>query len=355
MPLTLLALSGCTWITNYDRNERYLEAEVASKVMIPDGLDQPSFVDALQIPEIDDVHNLSGQKLVVGLPEAINTIDVEQIVIKKLGDSRWIFLDETPATVWPKIQRFFDENNLQVQQADPRLGIIESTWLISIQGEASEVYESLVSGTAWTDSAATVQNKLKLTIESGIRSGSSEVYLEHRQVALDSPVDANSVDWNGRSDDLDLEAEILTKLAYFLGENINEMVISVGATALRQEKAELILDSIKPVLRYRLEFNRAWATVGDALENARIEVEDMDRTSAVYYVYFDESVKPEPGFFSRLFFRNKDTAASQENRFQVRLDTQEGEVWVTVLKDQETPADALVAEHLLKIIKESST
>jgi len=340
---------------NFDRNERYLDAEIQAPVEIPEGLDVPPFVDALQIPDIDDIHDLSGEKLVVGLPEAINTVDVEQIVIKKLGESRWIFLDEPPATVWPKLQRFFVINNLEVQRSNPRSGVIESGWLISREGEAAQVYESLISGTAWSDSGATVQNKLKLTIEPGIRSGSSEVYLTHKQLALNSPEAVSNPNWDGGSDDLELETEILTRLAYYLGENINEMVISVGATALRQQKAELFSDSVKPILRYRLEFNRAWATVGDALQNARIEVDDRDRSSAVYYVYFDEEIDREPGFLSRLFSRESEAEQSDQNRFLVRLDSQDGEVWVTVLKDEQTPADSLVAEHLLKIIKESST
>ncbi|MDZ7687066.1 MAG: MBL fold metallo-hydrolase [Gammaproteobacteria bacterium] len=44
-----------------------------------------------------------------------------------------------------------------------------------------------------------------------------------------------------------------------------------------------------------------WATVGNALENARIDVEDLDRNAATYYVYYDDAEVREPGFLRRLF------------------------------------------------------
>ncbi len=352
----ILIVSSCKWIENYDRRQKYLEAEIQPKVTIPEGLDEPPFVDALDIPDVIDSRGIAGQKLELDFPETISTsFGVEQIVIKRLGDTRWIFLDSPPASVWPKIRRFFEENNLEVERADPRMGILETTWIISPTGATKDVYESLVSGSGWADSTSTVRNKLLLTIEPGVRFGSSEVYVQHKQIPLGAPAESGSVNWTGDSDDEELENEVLTRLAYALGETINDPVFSIGATALRSQKAELVPDRLKPVLKYKLAFDRAWATVGNALENARIQVEDLDRSSQIYYIYFDEAIDRDPGFFSRVFFRNKVAAVDDQHRFLVRLDSQNDQVAVTVLKDSATPAEALLAERLLRIIKESST
>ena len=346
--MLLITVSSCGWIENYDRREKYLLAEIRPAVIIPEGLDQPPFIDALDIPDVIDPRGISGKPMELGLPETISTtFGVEQIVLKKLGDSRWIFLDSPPSNIWPKILRFFEDNNLQVQRADPTKGIIETIWLTSIEGDAEKVFAGLRSGVGWTDAEATVQNKFKVTIDS------SEVYLEHKRVPLNSP--AANANWDGSSDDAMLENEVLTAIAYGLGETINEPVFSIGATALQQRKAELVPDRLKPVLMYKLEFNRAWATVGNALENARIEVEDLDRASQIYYVHYDESANREPGFFSRLFSGNNKAKMRDEHRYLIHLDTRKGEVLVTVLKDSTTPANAQLAERLLSIIKESST
>lgn len=357
IPLCLSTLSSCIWFENYDRRDVYLHAESIPRVTIPSGLDQPDFTDALSIPDVNDSRNIAGEKLVLGLPQALSTsYGVEQIVLKKLGDTRWIFLDTPPASVWPKIKLFLEEKNILIQSADPAKGVIESQWLTAMNGDATEKYESIVSGDAWADSLATTQHKFKFIIEAGIRSGSSEVYLEQKEVPLNSPVRRDTANWSGVSDDLDLENEMLRKLAFYLGENINKSVVSIGAIALRNEKTELIPDAVKPILIYRLPYNRVWATVGDAFENIGIPVEDLNRDAGKYYVNFEETIVEEPGFLSRIFFRKgKKIVASDENRYLVLLKSVEDQVEVTVFKDETTPADATVAERLLKIIKESSS
>jgi len=292
----------------------------------------------------------------VGLPQALSTnFGVEQIVLKKLGDSRWIFLDTTPASVWPKINLFWEENNILVQSSDPATGIIESQWITAMDGTASEKYESIVSGDAWAGALAKTQHKFKLSIEAGIRSGSTEVYLEQKEAPLNAPVRPDTANWTGQSDDLELENEMLRKLAYYLGENINKSVVSIGAIALENKKTELIPDSVKPVLIYRLAFNRVWATVGDAFENIGIPVEDLNRETGDYYVHFEKDIVDEPGFLARVLFRKKKIVANDQNRYLVHLETLEDQVNVTIMRDQDTPADATVAERLLKIIKESSS
>lgn len=359
--IVVVSLSGCSWLTKYDSRDKYLEAESIPPTTIPPELDRPPFESALPIPEISDSRGLAGKKFELGLPEAVSTTyGVEKVVIKKLGDSRWVFLDATPSTVWPKIVRFFAITNMDVALVDPRRGVLESEW-ISTRDDGAD---AIVASIAEEDfDQATIANRFRVSIEPGIRSGSSEVYLETRQLSLSSGSLPQDVSWEGKSDDLELEAALLTKLAYYLGESINEPVFSIGATALREEKARLIPDIVSPVLLYKLDFERAWATVGSALKNARIPVEDLDRTAQVYYVYYDPSrvIKEEPGFFSRLFSKEEDVQALDDShRYQIQLQSPEGATGVTdvkvTIKDKAgNPANALVSEGLLRVIKESST
>ncbi|MDG1205365.1 MAG: outer membrane protein assembly factor BamC [Pseudomonadales bacterium] len=359
--IMILALAGCSWIDKYDRRDKYLEAESIPPTQIPPELDPPPFEAALPIPQVADARGLAGKKFEIGLPQAVSTsYGVEKVVIKKLGDSRWVFLDATPSTVWPKIVRFFASTNMDVALADPRRGVLESEW-ISTRDDGAE---KIVASIAEQDfNRATIANRFRVSIEPGIRSGSSEVYLETRQLSLGAGSLPEDVSWEGKSDDVELEAALLTKLAYYLGESISEPVFSIGATALREEKARLIPDVVSPILIYKLEFERAWATVGSALKNARIPVEDLDRTAQIYYIYYDPSrvFKEEPGFFSRLFSKEEDVQALDDaHRYKILLQTPEGatgvtDVKVTIQNKNGNPADALLAEGLLRVIKESST
>ncbi|MFN3238437.1 MAG: outer membrane protein assembly factor BamC [Pseudomonadales bacterium] len=105
---------------------------------------------------------------------------------------------------------------------------------------------------------------------------------------------------------------------------------------------------------YKLDFDRAWATVGSALDVARLEVEDLDRSAQTYFVYYSEVDEREPGFLGR-FFSDDEEQERLGSRYQVRLDDRPDAVQVSILNSDSTPADALIAERLLKIIKESST
>ena len=326
----------------------------------------------MSIPAVDDARGIGGQKLELGLPEPLSTaFGVEQIVIKRIGDNRWVFIDTPPAAVWPRIRQFWEANNLEVQTADPRRGIIESTWLASREGDADTTYASLVSGVAWADPGSTVQNKFRLTIEPGIRNGSCEIFIEHKQVPLGAPVRQDTANWNGGSDDELLENKVLSEMAYYLGENINRSIaVSREAMNIRGKRAEIIPDKEKPILKYKLSFDRAWATVNDALDNARINVDDLDRDTAVFYVFYDDTIQQEPGFFGRMFgsddddrepgffgklFSGDETSAVPANKYLLFLEEHEREVYVTVKKDADTLADPFIAERLLKIIKEYSS
>ncbi len=158
--LLSLLISSCSWLGIKNNSDDYLTSDSIPRVTIPEGLDTPVFTDALIVPAVDDARGLTGVKVTVGLPDPLSTATgVEQIVIRKLGEDRWVFIDTPPAAVWPKIRLFWEVNNMELQSADARRGVLESVWLASVAGELDKVFERLRSGVAWADSNATVQNK----------------------------------------------------------------------------------------------------------------------------------------------------------------------------------------------------
>ncbi|MCB1693118.1 MAG: outer membrane protein assembly factor BamC, partial [Pseudomonadales bacterium] len=233
-----------------------------------------------------------------------------------------------------------------------------SDWIVGGNGSADQVFAAMRGDKSAVTLPASARYKFRVRIEPGIRSGSTEIYLEEHSLPLGDLV-STGVDWTGTSDNTELEGVALNSIAYYLGDEINRTPsFSMLATNIGGQRAELIPDRLKPVLKYKLPFDRAWATVGDALEQAKINVEDLDRSSAIYYVYYDAEHAGEPGFFSRLFQGDEAKAErNDKNRYIVRLDAREktDEVDVTVMKDAKTLANADVAEQLLKIIKEYST
>ncbi|MAV27373.1 MAG: hypothetical protein CMQ05_14875 [Gammaproteobacteria bacterium] len=347
----LVLLCGCGF-SNFDRNEQYLSAGSIDRVSIPEELDRPDFVDARVIPEVDDPRNIAGRSIEIRVPEALAGSGlVNSIVVRRLGDAQWLFLDSPPATVWPKIRGYWAQLGIGMDEVNPGLGLMESTWVGARDGDPEEVYNEIKNG-----ARGDVQHKFQLRLERGIRNGSTEVYLEHhRQDVVDGLLPV----WDRESSNVELEHEFLKQLAFYLGENINaDYAVSLGAAGLETEdRAVLIPDSQTPLLRYRLSFSRAWVTVGQALENADIDVSDLDRDSAVYYVRYDPEGRRDPNMvqraFRRLSRRNQEDGPTHE--YLVYLQTQGEEVDVMVLSDVSTYADALLAEQLLALIKEYSS
>ena len=346
------SLSGC-WFRNTEILDR-LERGSTPAVVIPGGLDKPVFVDLMPVPEVDDPKGLADTEFKIGPPDSLSTtFSVEKIIIKRLGDQRWVFLDIPPPSVWPHVVRFWEDNNFTIENSNPATGIIETQWQASDEGTGEEVFESLKLGN-FLQSRKTQQHKFRLRIEPGVRSGSTEVFLEQHSIPMSG--NPNDVEWNQGSDDVELESAILKALAYNLGENItDEQTISLKASGLADSRTKLIVDQDQPVLKYRLDFNRAWATVSAALENANINVEDFNRSEAYFYVYYTEDQEVKKGFFKRLLTRDKKPEEGDGNRYQLRLVTQEDEVHVSVYLDQSILPDADIAEKLLKVIKLYST
>lgn len=362
--LVVLLSSGCSWMGldkyfGVSEEQLRLENEATPPVVVPEELDQPNFVDLMPIPNVVDYRGLSGKTIEVGLPQALSTsFGVEQIVIRRLGDDRWVFLDLPTATIWPQVVLFWEENHLPVANLNPREGILETEWLVGSTGNPDEIFESLKSGSAWSSQATAQQFKFLVRVEPGVRNGSTELFVEQKQRGLGEALDVN---WDGTSDNPELEGKLLSSMAYYLGDRMAEgPKVSLLAAGLQESKATLLTESTGMILSYRLDFNRAWATVGSALEDARVEVADLDRTSAIYYVNYSLGHDPDPGFFGRLLGRgSKNTEPTEGQRFRVELKDEGEEVLVTVALDSELAGTAsdntILRERLLKLIKEYST
>lgn len=356
-------LAGCSYFKIFrDKGNDYLLAERVPATEIPQTLDSPPFNDVMIIPDVVDSRGISGRRFEMPLPDPLSSnYNVDKIVIRKLGDNHWIFLDAPTATIWPRLREYFIENNLNIGIENPGKGIIETEWLLSKNGSSDQIYESLTSGKAKFDSRSSIESRLRMQVAPGVRQGSSEVRIQYIQTNIGNE-DKEALTWSSGSD-IDsteivaVEDKVLTELAHYLGETINQSsTISLLAGSIASDsRAVLMPDKVKPILKYSLGFDRTWSTVGSALGAAGIEIEDRDRTSALYYILYDDRLEDKDGFFSRLFSRDDGVPKEEANRYLIKVDELDDDVQVTVHKNASMLADADIAERLLKIIKEYST
>jgi uncharacterized lipoprotein len=87
-------------------------------------------------------------------------------------------------------------------------------------------------------------------------------------------------------------------------------------------KANIVdTSSGETVLELRVDFNRAWVVVRQALENANIVITDSNRDQSFYNVSFSGIVEEEdePGLIGRIFRGRSDDDAADFLDYSVRL------------------------------------
>ncbi|MCH8075275.1 MAG: outer membrane protein assembly factor BamC, partial [SAR324 cluster bacterium] len=218
----------------------------------------------------------------------------------------------------------------------PDKGVMETTWL------EADVDQS-------------TKDKFRVSIEPGLHPGSSEIFVLHVNVPRNTPI-IGRTNWPKISADLEREEELLNQLSSYLAERNNlyqaTSVSLLAGNIVAESKAKLItLDGGEKVLQLRIDFPRAWATIGLALDKASIDIDDRDRDQAFYTVSFagldDEK---RPGFFRRIFTSEN---AAESHTFNIKLVELESAVEVTIeLVDSDEPQE-LLSEELMRAIHQN--
>ncbi len=333
-------LTGCNYLAGEDgpfrdRADDYMEAPVLPAMRIPEELDSYTLDELYVIPEqfVSSTEPFDE----IPLPKPIETNRREGVVIQNLGDRRWIVLDATPGQVWPLVRDYWTRLQVILDYENPGEGIMETSWL--------EV-----------DSNLETRHKYRMTIEPGLHSGYSEIYILHLQSPRSEPVPL-IVTWPESSSSTDRERQILDTLSQYLADR-NDVYQASSASLLAgsieaERKANIIEDAQGgQVLELRLEYRRAWVLVRSALEEAEVTIVDSDRDQSFFNVRFSgiQEEQDAPGLIGRLFGRSGAESEAEERDFSVRLLENDGVVTV-VAEPLETSGDLaeLSAELLLLI------
>ena len=313
----------------------YLEAELVPEMEIPSQLDSYTLDQLYVVPErFSSLAELEE----VPLPKPIETRRREGVRIQSLNEKRWIVIDATPAQVWPLVRDYWTELQIILDHEDPSSGVMETSWV-----EVGSSNEK--------------RHKYKITIEPGLHSGYSEVYIVHVENLNSEPVPL-VVNWPERSISADLEQQILTSVSQYLADR-NDVYQASSSSLLAgsiesESKVNLIEnESGEPILELRLDYNRAWVQIRQALETADVLILDSDRDQSVFSVQFAGIISEddEPGFIGRWFGGGAEDIDLKD--FTVRLFEDEGVVNVTTEAIGSYDDSSQLTEELLQVIDEN--
>ncbi len=365
--LALPGLTGCGalfgkegWFR--DREDEYLQAQKTPRMEVPPGLRTVAVDDLLVIPPVERTTRPAAFE--VPRPETLGgSKKRERVSIQRLADRSWILVEAAPAEVWPAVNEFWEVNGIGIDYEDATQGVVETVWLSGRGAQSTDLFRQLFSQFSGAGSLET-RDRFRMRLEHGVRPGTTEIHLLHKDISVNEhgAKSADALRWPEKSDNPGLEAGMLLELQVHLarGSSRARTVSLLAQSLVGRPKAtfERGADGI-PTLKLELEFDRAWAAVGQALTEARIDVRDLDRNNAIYYVVMDgESGSDEPGFFGRMMgnesTQSENVDPALTNALRLHLDnTASGVVLVRVRDASGEMAPADVSENLLNIIREN--
>ncbi len=340
-----LSLSACT-VMEGDKVD-YKSASSGPSLEVPPDLNQLSRDSRYAVPggPVTASSYQIGQAA-PNMPTAASALG--DVRIERDGSKRWLVINRPADKLWNPVRDFWQENGFLLTLDDANLGIMETDWAENrakipqdiIRSTLGKVFDSLYS-TAERD-------KFRTRLERA-PNGGTEIYISHRgMIEVYDSARKESTVWQPRPSDPELETEFLRRLMVKLGVPQEQSKALVAAGAVKPTSRVAKVDSV-PVVQIDEGFDRAWRRVGLALDRTGFTVEDRDRAQGVYFVRYVEpsADKKEPGFFGKLFSREKDTAPL---KYRIALKSQGESTTVSVLNARGTPETSTNAERIVKVI-----
>jgi len=330
----------------YQESSFGVALEVPPDLTKPSRQDELSFLDSRQGNGNNDT--VSGRAQINSLEASSVVPEFEHIKLAKDGAQRWLVLQGEPRKIWPWIREFWIKNDFELSLEQPIIGLIETDW--KQQRNNLPMKNNKVAGQEKAEStvyAVPTREKYRVRLDRGEQEGTTEVYLTHRGVEL--LADGKLIVWKLRPSDVELEADMLNRLAVFLAGERKKLDGPLAATNRHLNVASLIKDeSGRPMLKVDIEFSRVWRRVGLILDRMNYVIESSERSIGVYHLIFkdvlqDESVKEKPGWFSSWF-----SGSSESSNLQVVLRDEGASTHITVRNPDGKYSSEEKATSLLK-------
>ena len=283
LPLALLlvsACSGCGFLFGdegvwRDKSQDYKKAREVAPIRVPEGADSSSLGEIYPIPPITDNILLAG-KFEVPRPVPLQPgVENEQVRIQTLGEESWALVNTAPGQVWPQVRGFLSVSQIPVARVDASAGLIESGW-VTLEGES-------------------MASRFRFRIDQGVQRGTSELHV--LQMSQVGDVDS----WPEVSSSQTQESEMLRALSQFIANSADSTPVSMVADQSISAVGKISVQEGPDqdiYIRLSLPYDRAWASVGRAIEQSNFEITDRDRSAGNYYVRFlGVKTKEEAGWF----------------------------------------------------------
>jgi outer membrane protein assembly factor BamC len=333
--MLLLVCTGCGYLFGdkgmfRDKSEDYKKAPEMPVVRVPEGKDRDALREIYVIPAVNDSLVLAGEFEVPRPAPLVAGAGGDAVRIQKLGDESWALIGVAPGQVWPQVRSFLAAASIQVARVDARAGIMETNWL-TLENQS-------------------MASRFRFRMEQGVQRGTSELHVLQMNQAGD--VD----NWPASSDNPEQAMEMLRAIAQFLADSADSAPVSMIAEQGISASGKISMQESPEGYTFillNLPYDRAWASVGRALEVSTFEITDRDRSTGEYYARFlGPNSQEEDGWMDWLWDSDEDHPMADQMFLVTVKDRDENSVTVRLQpQDSEVAFDKREEQGLLALIK----
>ncbi len=148
---------------------------------------------------------------------------------------------------------------------------------------------------------------------------------------------------------------MLNEFGAYVAAKVSEQTVSMVAQEISAGAKSVLTRNEQgdPTLILYLDYERAWAALGQAIARAEMDVSDQNRDEGTYYVNITEAFlagEEKKGFFGRMFSFGGGEDAKE---LQIRMERSGEEIYsVSVLDANAAPVDRELGQQLLIMIRE---
>lgn len=372
--LLSLSLYGCgpvdTVVDKYKEQKKkidYKSSQEEKPLEVPPDLTSSTIQDSYQIPTDTNgattlsAYNSTGGAGRAGVIRNVRVLPkVKDIELKQDGHQRWLVVKASPEQLWPKVREFWLKNGFLISVEDPRIGIIETDWAENRadipDGPVRRFLGSALDALYSTGTRDKYRLRMERSSKSDTNDQTTELYLSHRR--MEETITGASTKWQAQAAMPELEAEILMRLASFLGtkrEQVEKQLLAgKGKGNKPLAKARLIKNKQSTMLLLNESFARGWRRTGHALDRIGFTVEDRNRSKGIYFVRYIDPLKDgeKKGFLDKLkLWDSSDDKDAGEYQIQVKA-VKQGSTKVVVLTKDGQPEKSRTASRILKLLYE---
>ncbi len=266
-------------------------------------------------------------------PLLIHLDEQSGLALVRKNQQEWLVISQPAAVVWEKLQQFWQQKKIALQIVDLQSGVIETAWL------KQHPFKEKLGFWANLFHQDPDLEKFRMQLVADDAKKTS-VLLSYVQISHDHQapqrwdhLSKEDLAWQHRSDNQSVRGQALQALTQWW---VQDEGVLINGQYLKPRRITLSQDGNRyPVLELEQSFSPAWSNIGWALHQAKIQVDDLDRSLGIYYIRYDRSDK-------------KPVTA-----YEVKVSRAEKDIHVTVQVNDDVLAPVELSTEILNHIKQA--